>query len=797
MIERSWNDVRAAMRVLRRNPTVTVVAAITLALGVGANTAIFTIINAVLLRPLPYAQPDRIVTVWETDRVDGGRGVVGSLNFRDLRDAATTLDAFAVYGYESFILAEQGDAQRLLGAAVSADFFSVFAMEPFLGRSLSASSDAPGAPREAVLANGFWQRRFGGAPGIVGRTLVLSGVPHEVTGVMPAAFAFPHANVDVWTSYPIDYARESRGSNYLFAVAKLGQGITIERAHTDLNAIARTLGDAFPETNANTAVLLVGLQEEIVGSARTMLLVVLGAVGLVLLIACANVSNLVLVRATGRSTEIAVRRALGADTPTLARQFLAESLLLSLLAGAAGVALAFWGVAALVRSSPDLIPRSREIAPDIRVLGVALLVILSIALILACVQIVAFGRRPSFLVREGAGNSAGRGKQRTRSALATAQIALVLPLLSGAGLLIQTLRALQAVPTGFAPEHVLTMNASLSETRYGEPERQRLFVTAVLERVTAIPGVEAAGITSDLPFSGSRATTSFEIEGAPDNAGGTPVADHRQISPDYFRAMGIALLRGRTFTSEDGEGAVPVAIVNQTLASRYFPGIDPIGRRIIYSRSRTRVQIIGVVSDVVHDDLRAEPIAEIYVPFAQFPLTRIFLAVRAVTGPVLLPAIRAAVADVDPEQPVYSVRMMEERVAQSIAPQRATSLLITTFSLLALVLASIGLYGVIAYGVAHRSRELAIRTALGARPADLARLVLQHGFLLVLPGLLIGLGAALVFMRVLASLLFGVEPGDAMTLALACMSIILIALAACWSPARRATRTDPMYAMRA
>ena len=790
-----WLDLRYATRVLRRAPGLTTIAILTLALGIGANTAIFTIVNAELLRPLPYPRAEEIVQIRAVDTETGGVGPLSPLDMRDLATSAATLEALGLYGYDAPALTEPDGVEPLRAVTVTSGFFDVLDMAPLLGRTLRADEDTPGAVPSAVLSHGFWTRRFGADPAIVGRTIRLDGTTHTVVGVMPEAFAFPDRRIDLWTPLQLDYAELSRGMSFLFGIARIRPGTPAVAAQDEATRIARRLAEAHPETNAHKGTRLVSLRDELTAEERPALLALMAAVTFVLLIACTNVANLLVVRASARSGEVAVRRALGAGRGRIARQFLIEGFLLAALGGLGGCILAAWGVDALLGMTGGSMTR---VPVDGRVLGFTAAVLVAVALCMGLAQTLVFTRTDAASGLRGAGRGAsgGAGRQRARSTLAAAQLALALPLLVGAALLMRTVGALREVPTGFQPDGVLTVRVELPDARYGGPGSSLAFTENVLERVGALPGVLHAGMTSDLPFSGSRMTSSFAIEGRPaPEAGRDPVADLRIATPGYFDAMGIGLLRGRLFDSADRAGGEPVALINETFARRFFPDGDAVGSRLLLRGQPTG--IVGVIDDVRHDDLRAQAWPEFFLPMAQDPSRRLFMAIRVQGDPAAFAdRVRDAVLAVDPLLPPTGISTMEDRLERWMAPQRVTFRLLTVFAAVALLLAAMGLYGVIAYAVRQRQRELGIRMALGANARDIVGLVIGQGARVIAIGVVVGIGAALVVARALASLLFGVGPADPLSFAAVSLLLAAIAIAACWLPARRAARTDPMHVLR-
>ncbi|HET9533006.1 MAG TPA: ABC transporter permease [Blastocatellia bacterium] len=801
-------DIRYGLRMLLKKPGFTLVAVVVLALGIGANTAIFSIVNAVFLRPLPYPQPDMLVQIWETERKSGDKhATLSPHNFAEWREASQSYEQMAAYRYSSFTLTGGDRPQWFSGAQVSSTFFRALGVSPALGRDFDIEEDSPGRNRVAILSHGLWQRRFGSDENLIGQSLILNGESHTVVGIMPQGFQFPYS-VDLWSPLGLDLSKIDRGNHFLSAIARLRPDMTIERAQSEMDSLARLSEERYPDNNSGRGVALVSLHEELYGDLRPALAVLLGAVALVLLIACANVANLLLTRAMTRQKEIAIRAAMGASRRRLLRQFLTESLLLALAGCALGLLLSMWAIDLLIGSSPGSIPRAGEIELDATVL--------SYTLIISLVTGTIFGLAPALQVtgielneslKESRQTSlAGPGRRRLGGFLVVSEIALALLLLIGAGLLINSFRNLRSVDPGFDAKNVLTMTISLPRYRYPDGQRRGAFFEQVLERINAIEGVEAAGAISDLPFSGSRTTSSFSIEGRPPvNPGEGTSADRRAISPHYFKAMGIPLLAGRYFTDRDRKESQPALIINQSMARTYFPDGDAIGKRIriggpeetsLYGEPVWR-EIVGIVGDLKHDRLSAGFAPEMYTPYLQAPPGRMSLAVRG-TGQLrsLGDSIQSAILEIDKDQPVYSLTTMEQRLARAIAPERFMMFLLGVFAGGALLLAAIGIYGVMSYSVAQRTNEIGIRMALGADRGDIFKLVIGQGMKLTLIGVVAGLTGALLLTRLMEGLLFGVTPTDPLTYIAVTGVLAGVALLACYVPARRATRVDPMVALR-
>jgi putative ABC transport system permease protein len=810
-----WQDLRYGARMLLKNSGFTLIAVITLALGIGANTAIFSVVNAVLLRPLPYDQPGQLVALWESNaRRPEGRNAISYPNFFDWRAQSKLFERMASYYTNDMAFTGVATPVNLRSAVVSPELFATLGVKPLLGRWFVAEEEKPGI-RAAIINHGLWRRQFGGDPNIVGRALALNGKQFNVVGVMPAGFQFPieAEPVEVWVTSSIDGEKtdpkepaqnEQRGAHFLGAVGRLKPGVTIEQAQAELNVIGANLEKQYPDSNTRRGVILIPYHNYLVDDYSEGLWLILGAVGCVLLIACANVANLLLARATARYKEIAVRAALGAGRWRVIRQLLTESLLLSLGGGLLGLMLAWWGTAALVKLIPEDVPRLAEINLDRWVFGFTLLI--------SVVTGVAFGLAPALQASKvelteamkegvrGAGGSGGRG--RLRGALVVAEIAIALVVLIGAGLLLQTFRRLQQEPLGFDTRNILTARVELPDARYPKPELAAAFYQDLLERVRALPGVEAVSAVVPLPLSGGGMTISFDIEGRNIPKGERPSSHFRAISLDYFDVMKIPLLAGRAFTERDNEQSPSVLIVNETFAKRHFPNENPIGKHvkpgISFEGEPVWREIVGVVKDVKHrQSLSRDYEPEYYMPHAQMPMGGMNLVVRTTNDPRSLARIlQQEVQSLDRDIPVYRVRTLEQYLGVAVAQPKFNALLLSLFAGLALLLTAIGLYGVMAYSVIQRAQEIGIRIALGARTGDVLRMVLRQGLKLTALGLLIGLAAAYALTRYMRSLLFGVEATDPLTFSGVALLLIAVALAACWIPARRATKVDPMIALR-
>jgi putative ABC transport system permease protein len=805
LIDTLFQDLRYASRVLRKNPGFTFVAALTLALSIGANSAIFSVINAVLLRSLPYREPDRLVLV-SYYQPNGERDEASGADFLDWRDQAKSFEQIAAYTFDTADLTGNGDAERLNAGMVSAGLFAALGVAPALGRDFIKEEDTYGGPHVVILSDGLWRRRFGGDPQVIGRAITLGGQSRTVVGIMSGGFRFP-GEPDLWLPLALNAAQElSRQGNVLLSVlARLKPGVAPEAARADLSVILERQRQAFPNKYSGVQVRLIGLSESLVGDVRLSLLVIFGAVAFVLLIACANVANLLLARSVARQREMAIRAAVGAGRLRLVRQLLTESLLLSLLGGGAGLLAAKWLIKLLVAASPDGIARIEETSVDGRVLGFTSLVVLLASLIAGALPALHASKtdvNETLKLQSGAGSGRGQAR-RALPALMIAELALALVLLIGAGLMVKSFLRLMAVPKGFDPDAVLTLSLRPSVSNYppGSPQRVAYFQES-LDRVRYLPGIQSASLASALPLAGPTLMMRIQIEGRPPyEPGKAPLIYLNAISPEYFQTISLEMRDGRSFTSQDGAEAPKVVIINETLARNLFPNENPIGHRLLMGRApRT---IVGVVGDTCNRGLDLAVNPEIYMPLMQNPGYVSNLVVRAShnqNNPTSLSSLAAAIRNqvraINQNEPVNQIVTMDERLSNSVAWRRFQMLLLGIFAGLALVIAAVGIYGVISYAVSQRTQEIGVRMALGAQASDVLRMVVWRGMSLALVGVALGLAAAFAMTRVMKNLLFNVSATDPLTFAFVASLLVCVALIASFIPARRATKVDPLQALR-
>ncbi|MEN3334544.1 MAG: hypothetical protein V7641_3909 [Blastocatellia bacterium] len=806
-----WQDLRFGVRMLAKKPGLTFVAVFTLALGIGANTAIFSVINTVLLKPLPYAQPERLVYVFRM-QPPILRGPISRPDYFEWQSQNQSFQNIAAFSYNTYNLTGIDQAERLRGARVTEDFFTLFGMTAAQGRLLLPSDNQPGSPRVTVISYGLWQRRFGGDPGIVGNTIALNGDSYTVVGVAPPQFNFP-SRMDAWMPAMLGESQQGRGSNYLLVIGRLKDGITIEQAQAQMNQVAAALAAQYPDNDTNLSVLVSPLLEEQVRYIRPILWIMLGAVAFVLLIACANVANLLLARAMARQKEIALRTAMGASRWHIIRQLLTESLLLAIVGGGLGILLAVWAIDLLVAFAPANIPRVGEVGVDRWVLGFTLLVSLVTGILFGLAPAVQVsGSDLNETLKEGGRSAAVNSPRQTllRRALVVFEIASSLVLLICAGLLIVSIQRLTKVDPGFNPQPLLNADVSFPRLatspadKPADAQAKQLqasvnFLTQIQQRISQLPGVEAVGAINDLPITGNSSINGdFSIVGQPPwEPGHAPVAEFRLVTNDYFRAIGIPLIKGRTFNERDRLDSTPVILINETLAKRFFADESPLGKQLNALTDKPS-EIIGVVGDARQWGLDKPPDPEIYFSYAQINFSaETSLVVRAGGDPARLgDGVRNAVREVNADAPVLRIKTMSDVLAQSTAQQRFTMTMMAVFAGVALVMAIIGLYGVMSYSVTQRTHEIGVRMALGAARRDVLRLVVGQGFALALVGVGTGLLAAFAFTRLLASLLFGVSATDPLTFAAVSLIMLGVALGACFVPARRATKVDPMVALR-
>jgi putative ABC transport system permease protein len=795
-MDRLWHDIKVSVRQFVKNPVFTVVALVAIALGVGSTTAIFSIVNSVLLRPLPYKDADNLVTVWE--RRQQGQTRTSMPNFKEWQSQSQSFESLAGYGVNLYILTGVDEPQQILGAPVSEDFFKVMGVAPALGQVFRTEKQGD---LYVVLSDSLWRGRFHADPGVVGKTMTLSNKNYTITGVMPRSFEFPGAESVMWTSLDPPEMANSRSFRFLRVVGRLKPGVTAGQAQGDMNLIASRLEQQYPDTNTGVGITVIPLHEQVVGKVRPALYALLGAVAFVLLIAIANVANLVLARALVRERDFTVLQALGASRFRLVQRMITESLVLALIGGALGLVLAIVGIRLLVQTNLDLIPRLSEVGMDFRVLLFTLFITILSGIIFGVAPILQTKVNLNDVLKDSGRTSVGSSRgHRLRGALVIAEVALSLVLLIAASLMIRSFVGMQSIDPGFRPENLLTLQVILPQSRYSSDEQVINYYQQMLERVRTVPGVQTVGAGSGLPPVFNQSRNSFLIEGyQPGRVNETMTANFVPISNDYFAALGTPLIEGRAFNDYDRPDGERVVIIDQNMAKHYFPDGRVLGRRISFDdREPEWRTVVGVVGNLKFSgNLYSESEDAIYVPYKQSPYGGMFLMVRTNGEPASKTGdVRNAIWSVDRDLPIAKVRTMTEVLSESVAQPRLYMTLLSVFAAIALTLASIGLYGVISYSVAQRGHEIGLRMALGAQRTSILRLVLAQGLKLVLIGIIVGIFCAWAGTRVLSGLLYGVTPTDLITFVAVPLFLIGVAMLACLIPAHRATRVDPIVSLR-
>jgi len=794
-------DLRFAIRMLVKQPGFALIAVFTLALGIGANTAIFSVVNTVLLRPLPYHEPERLAQIWEK-KPDSGNNVISPDNFLDWQEQAKSFQGLSIYDVWLPAISTADKTEQIVGISASPNFFSLLGVTPQLGRTFASDEEKAGQDRVVVITHNFWQNRLGGKADVIGEKLTLDQSSYTIIGVLrpgfrPLSLIFDQPPI-IFRPFDVKTVANQRGAHYMSAIGRLKEGVNLEQAQAEMTAIGRQLEEAYPETNRDWGVNLVALHQEVTGTISPLLLILQGTVAFVLLIACVNVANLLLSRMVVREREMALRMALGAGRWRIIRQLLTESASLAILGGAFGLLLARWGVDLLVSFAPLDIPRREDIGVDNRALGFTFLVSL--------LTVLFFGLLPALqstranlndTLKEG--SRSGFRRHRLRDVLVVAEIALALVLLVGSGLLLHSLIRLQNVNPGFNTENLLTMRVWLPTPEARDQQQIVNFYQRILARLEIVPGAKAVALTSSVPFTGSYSwSTNFKIEGQPVEPGREPMSGWRLISPAYFDTMGIPLRAGRAFTDHDTLGSIGVTIINESFARQYFPNVDPIGRTIVpmWRPERAR-QIVGVVSDFKHRGLARDAAPEIYVPYTQQTWSSMALVVREnAEAEQIQVDLQKAIWEVDQNAPISRINTMKQILGDQVSHSRFNTLLLGIFSALALILAAIGIYGVMSYAVRQRTHEIGVRIALGAQSIDVVWLVVRQGLKFTLLGIGIGLASASGLTRLMTTLLFNVSATDPLTFAGVALLLMTVALFACWIPARRATRVEAMMALR-
>lgn len=810
-------DLQFAIRLLLKNPVVTLVAVLTLALGIGANTAIFSVLNAVVLRPLPYAEPDRLVMVWETLAGNDRRSAAPG-NFNDWRDQNRSFSEMAATFYGNFNLTNEGEPERVNGSTITSNLMSTLGVSPQLGRTFHADDDQHQDQRLVILSDGLWRRRFGADGSIVGKNITIDETAYTVVGVMAPNFSYP-VKSELWvlgkdrnavsmsliSQFPTNDWAHERDAHFISVVARLKPGVTLAQAQSDMAGIASRLERDFPKTNSGLGSNVISLHTQIVGNVKTLLAVLLGAVALVLIIACTNVASLLLARATKRDREFAIRRAVGAGRWRLVRQLLTESVVLSLAGGLAGLALAIWTVNLFIKLSPGDIPRLNEASVDLRLLCFAFAV--------SFLTGIAFGLWPAWhatggslnqsLKEAGSKSSEGKQRRRSRNVLIITELALAQVMLVGAGLLIMSYVRVSQIDPGFRSENVLSAKIAPAASKYPDTRSRIQFYSQVIEKLQTLPGVTSVGMVMNLPLSGASMNRGFTVEGRPEPKPDENISmDYQVVSRDYFSTLNIPLLRGRSFTAADTDNSTRVIVINDAMARRFWPNEDPVGKRMAIGESSKDTSwrtIIGVVGNVRHASLTEEPVPTAFIDYRQdlesWP--RMAFVLKTSAEPASLSsAVRTSLVSIDPRQPVYAVEPMDKLLSTDVAPRRFVLLLVGSLAFVALALAAVGIYSIISFSVSERTREIGIRMALGANRGDVLKMVLGQGMTVALVGIVVGLALALTLTRLLTTLLFSVSATDPATFVMVGVVLMAIALLACYLPARRATRVDPLVALK-
>jgi len=803
-------DLRFAVRQMAKRPGFTAIILLTMALGIGANAAIFSVLDAVLLRPLPYDKPEGLIKVWTRFTGIGApndQNWVSAPELRDFQQLNHSFTDLAAISGGSFNLGIKGSPQRVVGAAVTPNLFGMLGVQPQFGRNFLPEEAQPGRDHEVILSHAIWRRVFASNPGIVGTTIRIDGAPYSVVGIMPEGFAYP-SEAEIWGPLafsPDDLSENSRGGHGLEVLARVKPGLSLAQVQSDMDRVSRTMMEqhaSYPYSKFNFGIILHPLLEETVGDVKPSLMVLMVAVGLVLLIACANIANLMLTRSTERQQEMETRLALGASGKRLARQLITESIALALAGGLIGLGITPLVLRGLVSLAEKTLPRAVHTSIDLRALALTGAVSILTGVLFGLAPALQASRKRNFDVLKSGRNTEGKRPKRLRNVLVICETAFSLLLVAGAGLLIRSFEQILKVDPGFRAENVLTMRISLPDATYSKPEQIRAFYTSLLERVQRLPGVQYAGATSGLPLSGQggSGTTTIDTQSvAPENR--TPEADRRTATPDYFKAMSIPLVRGRYFEAHDTDGTPGVAIVDESLADTYWPKQDPIGKRLHFGGGGQQnppwLTVVGVVRHVHNRTLEARSRVEVYVPENQLPFNGMTLAVRTSTNPLsMVPTIQREVASIDPDLPIYRVLTMNEVMGESLQRRRLALTLLAGFAGLALLLAAIGIYGVTSYGVAQRKTEIGVRMALGANRGQVLGMIMRTGMTTIAIGLVVGVVLSLALMRLMSGLLFSVHASDPLALAGAAAVLIAAAVVAIFIPARRATKVHPMSALR-